>query len=420
VLQAKFPQCVEQNRGAQHTFTPHLTLGSVARNTKELQVVDFIRRYLPLRGSVGELSVLHRPDERFFVAHRVPLGQAVTTTSEQPPRRRGEVLEAVVGEFQVPCQLELFGSARYAPGFESDEVDAVLMFEAERDVEQVVVALESALGRRGVQTRRASPTLLRATGYDVQVVQLPHSAQPRPVGAWVEALPDGALRRALLGPLDADALRAALELHGRAAAFDELFPLVRRWSKARGLEGNAFGYFGGLGWAVLTAAPLLHDAHLCAHASWPLWCRWASQLEPSALVALDWSASLPGAGLRVCSPSRPFRDLGRSLTPTTQAVLLHEFAGLGDGQTFEDVQQTLGAQLVFSGGDEASLGRFQQRFLALCTALEPSVQLRPVGRVERGPTGWQVLLGVSSPPAASLVADALRALSLEAKVTASP
>lgn len=365
------------------------------------QVLGGFRQHLPLRGWLNEVVVLQRPADTFFIAHRVPFAAgtpSVSPTFKAPAR---DLLHESVNELSVPAQLECFGSARYAPAYQSHELDALCIIEANADVEQVVTSLEASLARRDVVTRRASPTLLRATGYDLQVAQLPPGRSLRPLGPWVEDLSDGALRRMLLGPLDAVALREALERHGRAEAFDELFAVVRAWSKARGLEGNAFGYFGGLGWAVLTAAPLLHDERLCAQATWKTWCAWAARLDASALVRLDLAASVTGNTLRLCSPARPFRDIARSMTSTTRSVLLREFAQLGRQQTFEDVRAQLGAHLVFSGEGEATLGRFQQRFVSLCAALEPSIELRPVGRVERTAERWQVVLGASAMPPSS-------------------
>jgi poly(A) polymerase len=454
-LLTRFPQCLEQNRGEAGAFTPHLTLGRFATAAAAAFAKREAAALLPLRFEVRELAVLERVGDELSVSHRVnfsgavargeePVAARVAASGEATRREvsgaarvaasgeaaqvaasgeaaQGEasgvvLLEALVAEAGLHgARLEPFGTTRYAPFYPSDELDAALLLDAATPVEESLRRLEAVLDSRGFTRRRASPTFLRARlgerRFDLHLASLPAPLPVQPVGAWVEGLGERELQRTLLGPLDALALRARLERHGRTEAFDALFPQVRRWAKARGLEGNAFGYFGGLGWAVLTAAPLLHDEVLCADGSWSAWSRWASRLE-DATVRVDLAAQLDGAGLRVCSPARPWRDVARALTPGTAAVLARELRRLPTDPRATDVRSELGHQLVFSGATDESLGVYQQRFLALLGQLDFLAPLRVVGRVDGEDERWVHAVGCTAPGALAQVREVLEGLGL--------
>jgi poly(A) polymerase len=414
-LVERFPQCTEQNRGPKGTFTPHLTLGRGNRDTATLLKRE-IAPALPLRWRADEIAILHRPGQVFSVHEAIPLG-AKRASAETPARaddgaiaRALHFVTSCVEGTGIAALVEPFGASRYAPRHAGDDLDVVVLVDT--DPAGFVAALEAQLGARGAAHRRVTPAFVRAVRearhYDLHVVRVPPGQPLAPVGPWVEHVADAETRRALLGPRDAQVLRAALERHGRDEAFDALFPRVRAWSRARGLEGNAFGYFSGIGWAVLTAAPLLLDAKLCVDGSWEAWRAWAQALAPDALVSVDPAATLGGEGLRLAAPARPFRDIARAMVPSTRAVLARELAAMREGDALAELRGVV----VFTGNDEASLGRYQQRFLSLLPEIEAHTRVRPVGRVERAGDGWRHVVGVDVPPARDLVARALDRLAL--------
>lgn len=111
--------------------------------------------------------------------------------------------------------------------------------------------------------------------------------------------------------------------------FDALIPEVRAWSRQHGLEGNAFGYFGGIGWAVLLAAPLCHDAELSRvnERGFPAWLEWLRTLEKDTVVSLHHAPRFGSSGFTVLSPAKPWRPITRALIPSTSAALFEAFGG---------------------------------------------------------------------------------------------
>lgn len=359
-VQAAFPLCREQNRGEGGGFTPHLTLGRGAPET--VTRLEQSARGLSLEWRVDQLAVLERPQEVFLVRERIELGSGlrvprtrpITATDELEATVRAAITECAALTNQ-PVEVERFGSRAYAPTLPGADLDLHVT------VSGSATTLADLLHQRLEGSRLVPPSVVRGERYDVVLVE--------------DTAKDEGSERLRLGVADARALRLALERHGRAEAFDAAFPLLRQWTKRRALEGNAWGYFGGLGWAVLLATPLLHDPVLCATPAaevWPAWRAWAARRTAHDDVSLEHGLRTAEV-FAIASPAEPRRDITRALIESTTRTLLEELRAQRDGDSFSF------DGLVTISGPEERAGDFQQRALAAFASAEREVG--PVLRV---------------------------------------
>ncbi len=356
-----FPWCVEQNRGDGDTFTPHLTIARIAHGDRStLTMLKQELRGVSLSWKVSRLTVLERLDDAFRVHATVGLGDGrVHATGELADPAQTELertlrsaIHATGEDLGVQLSIEPFGSRAYAPSLEGRDLDLLVTVQGSSST--VLDALEDRLPAG----RRVTRQVLRGDHFDVAAIE-----------AGAE---DEDSRRHALGVVDAKALRTALERHGRAQVFDAVLPQVRAWSRERALEGNAFGYFGGIGWAVLLAAPLLHDRELSAAGpddAFRRWQRWLAGLDRRALVSLAPSPSFEHNDFTILSPAEPHRAITRAMIASTRAVLFDAFGNRPDDVT---------AWLTVRGPADA-LGAWQQRCLSIFSVLER--ELGPVLRV---------------------------------------
>ena len=356
-----FPWCVEQNRGDGNSFTPHLTIAQLAHGDRAtLAALKQELRGVSVSWTVDAVTVLERPEDVFHVHSTVALGDGrihVGTDRSALPQTELErtlrgAIASIGDDLGVQLTVQPFGSRAYAPGLEGRDLDLLVTVEGSSST--VLDALEDRLPAG----RRISRQVLRGDHFDVVAID-------------ADAEDDDS-RRFALGVIDANALRTTLERHGRAQVFDAVLPQVRSWSRERALEGNAFGYFGGIGWAVLLAAPLLHDAELCAAGpdeAFRLWQRWLAGLDRRALVSLAPSPSFEHDDFTILSPAEPHRPITRAMIPSTRGVLFDAFANRPD-----DVHAWLTVR-----GPEDALGAWQQRCLSIFSILDRD--LGPVLRV---------------------------------------
>lgn len=356
-----FPWCVEQNRGDGNSFTPHLTIARLASGDRAtLAALKQELRGVEVSWTVGALTVLERPDDVFHVHSTVSLGDLrihVDTERPAPPQTELErtlrgAIASTGDDLGLQLTVQPFGSRAYAPGLEGRDLDLLVTVKGSSST--VLDALEDRLPAG----RRISRQVLRGDHFDVVAIE-----------ADAE---DEDSRRFALGVIDANALRSTLERHGRAQVFDAVLPQVRAWSRERALEGNAFGYFGGIGWAVLLAAPLLHDPELCTAGpddAFRLWLRWLARLDRRALISVEPSPSFEHDDFTILSPAEPHRPITRAMIPSTRAVLFDAF-----GNRPDDVHAWLTVR-----GPEDALGAWQQRCLSIFSVLDR--ELGPVLRV---------------------------------------
>ena len=183
--------------------------------------------------------------------------------------------------------------------------------------------------------------------------------------------------------------------------------MVKRWTDARAIRSNAFGYTSTFGWALLLAPPLLHDERLCAldanHAL-PAWFEWLAAIPEGADVTLDPTFEVDAAKrLRVRSPASPFRNAGRAFTGSTETVLRAEISlavkrtrGLTTSTDSLDAAAVplesdlpKGTLAEIRGSAEVR-GTYEGAFHSLLVALEKAHgdRLRPWGRVSEEGDGW--------------------------------
>ncbi len=317
-LVTAFPHCVEQNRGPDGRFTPHLTVARLPRS--DVATLTGLRRELAeltLEWTVGGIDVLERGDDAFERRATIALSTGtISAPVEAPAPPLGHLRESIseaLTMLGLHGTIEPFGSRVWGPSLESSDVD--LFVKLERGASSFL----DVLAQHHPEARRTGRSVLR--GDDFDVVALDADAE------------DEDARRLAFGPLDARVLRRRLDRHGRAEAFDTAIPLVRSWARSRGLEGNAFGYFGGLGWAVLLAAPLIDDARLCAVSpkrAFEAWCAWASSLGERSAIAIG--RQLVADEFTILAPAEPPRPITRAMIGSTRKVLLDELRHLAEGR----------------------------------------------------------------------------------------
>lgn len=316
-LVTAFPFCTEQNRGDGGAFTPHLTIARLdAGDTKTLTALKHELRALQLEWSASSLVVLERPDDTFHVHAELEFERGTVRRAQKPPAILHEpepelraVVNETLSELQLEAEIETFGSRAWAPQLAGRDLDLLVTVDGSSST--FLDALEARLP----EARRVSRQVLRGARFDVIAIE--------------RGAEDEESRRFALGVEDAKTLRATLERHGRAEIFDALIPEVRAWSRQHGLEGNAFGYFGGIGWAVLLAAPLLHDAELSkvTERGFSAWLRWLETLEEDSVVSLNHAPRFEASGFTLLSPAKPWRPITRALIPSTHAALFEAFRG---------------------------------------------------------------------------------------------
>lgn len=358
-LVAAFPFCTEQNRGDGATFTPHLTIARLdSGDTKTLTSLKHELRALQLEWAANAIVVLERPADVFHVHAEVEFVHGSVRRERLAPARPEEPepeLRAVVNEtletLQLEATVETFGSRAWAPQLAGRDLDLLVTIDGSSST------FLDSLEERLPEGRRISRRVLRGARFDVIAIE--------------RGADDEESRRFALGVEDARALRAALERHGRAAVFDTLIPEVRAWSRQHALEGNAFGYFGGIGWAVLLASPLLHDAGLCTvnARGFPAWLEWLKSLPEDALIGLHHAPRFEASGFTLLSPAKPWRPITRALIPSTRAALFEAFRGAPRApNAWLTVRGPLGQR-----------GAWLQRCLSIFSALDR--ELGPVLRV---------------------------------------
>ncbi|MDX2012569.1 MAG: RNA repair domain-containing protein [Myxococcaceae bacterium] len=383
----RWPACTEQNRGERGQFVPHLTLGAVGRHdTKALEGLRREARQLTLSWTPAEVAMLERPDDTFFVRARVAFGDGLVrrpSTGAAPmdalEQRVRAAIASAASTAGIDVSVRVFGSRAWAPTQPGTDLDLLVVCDGSPGPFLDLLAGELSGARVGRH-------LVRGDGFDVVAIHRHDD--------------DEEARRFALGADDAAVLRATLARHGRTEAFDALFPRVRQWARRRGLEGNAFGYFGGLGWAVMVASPLIHDAALCAldgEDALAAWRAWASRLDATSTVRLG-GVTREREGFTLMTPASPERPITRALIGSTERVLLNELRT----QRQDDVIAV--AAWLRVSGPLAQLGAWQQRALGLFSSLEREFGpvLRPFGGVDTTGPRFVSRLGLLTPVASQV------------------
>ncbi len=335
-----------------------------------------------------------------------------TPDRDRSPDAAARVLARVRSVADPRAMVEAFGSSVYAPAH-ADDVDVLV---TDDDPARLAAALDLTL------LPTSPPRLhgaLDGTRVDITVV----------------TGDDDLARRMRSGPRDAAMLTAQLRDHGRDDVFQAAWPHVRRFVRTRALGRNGLGWFGSFGWALLVAAPLVHDRELRevpVGAAVPAWLRWLSRLSLGARIGLDAIRQGDPEPLYVAAPAPPPRDVAR-LTRRAAAVLFAEARSaarvIGDAATDADAigrisdladDPPAGTTLAVSGTDEHTRGRYEGTARGVLRELEALGAIRSWGRFDEAADGrWQHRITVPTHRARSahqLLTDWLALNSIDASL----
>jgi poly(A) polymerase len=354
LLAQRFPGCVEQDsRGG---FTPHLTVAKLTGPDVAARVRQWQADWAPVEFTVSTVDLIsRRDDEPFAVRDSVHLGSvdrthpavaALPGWGRLPSPAHRTALHAVAdacAAVDPAGRLHVVGSVRLGVAGPATDLDLVWATTAPGALRELTGLLAGArLAGTVVPVVRAS---VGGIGVDVQRA----GADPGDPALDLAALGDADLR-AVLAVRDADALPAA------DPAFRALLGEVRAWSRARQLDGAAWGLVGGFSWAVLVAEARAH--HVTDLAGFLRHCAGHPRRPRRGERHAYWP---------VYSPTPPGINTTRSMTRSTVAVLQEALDGAGASQSHEH-------RVLLTGDVEG-------RVLGLILALEEAgARVRPYPR----------------------------------------
>jgi hypothetical protein len=307
-------------------------------------------------------------------------------TQVRPSDAAARVLERVRAAADPRATVEAFGSIIYAPAHAAD-VDVLVS-------EDDPARLAAELGLTPLPT--LPPRMsgeLEGTPVDVTVVT-----------------GDGELaQRMRSGPRDAALLAAELRAQQRDEVFQAAWPHLRRFVRARALGHNGLGWFGSFGWALLLAAPLVHDRELRAAlpgAALASWIRWLARLSLGARIGLDAIRQGGTEPLYIAAPASPPRDVARLSRHAASALFAEARSaavaigdatsdGDGDGDVIDRITDIAnappaGTTLVIAGDDDHTRGRYDGTARGLLRELEALGAIRSWGRFDLADDGsWE-------------------------------
>jgi poly(A) polymerase len=470
-LEEAFPRCDEQGKKSPSGFTPHLTVGQLPRGTTpgtpSRHALLGGAPWTPLAFTVGELVLIsRRGDGPFEPRVAVPLGggrpqrlgptgaggaAGATATGDQGRSARASLaasIEAACGRWMraagLPAEgpaIRWLGSHRLGVDDEQSDLDGLCVGPTSLQRAELFAALTAELQRAGLHDRARTVTsavapvlrlLALGTRVDITHAALPASTPLEGLRAASLGPLDEDSRRAVEGYLDSEALAALADAGG--APFRAGLRAVRRWARARAIYSNAFGYLGGVSWAIMFAS--------CFHEATE-----AERADERALLARFFSTfagwnhdtpiALPGAPgprvrtddagrpppMRVLTPGPRARNSARNVTRGTLAVLRSELErasklacrrGGGRGTTttpgslfspLDPLRSSPAALSVAletrtSGDLDACWGWLEGRALWLVLALEalPALATRPHAPAHPAPTATKAscAIGLSS------------------------
>ncbi|MCB9707015.1 MAG: DUF504 domain-containing protein [Myxococcales bacterium] len=469
-VEALFPGCREQRERGDDGYTPHLTIARVSGD--EATIAAIVER---VRGRLGAgvwtVDAVHlirrRGAEPFAVRHSLSLGTDSKGPLATPPpgarwaspthRVAAEALAAACAESLTgPLRVHLVGSARLGVAAEDGDLDLVCVHADPAATDEAHARIVAALDRRGLGGARsvvgggilALRGELDGVAFDLLFARVPAvlvERDPRALSAETLEGLDEASRRALLGCVDADAL---IHMVGAAAEpFRGALARIRAWSRARGLEGGAWGLLGGYTWAILVAwatrGIVLRDmsSRTCDFDGTTPWvlvrhffetfAAWSSGAPLVADAPPPEGVSGRAAPWPIFTPTAPAFNSARGLLPTTLALIEEELRRgreiVSDGRDeaaalaelcAPPVAETRSLELVVRAADRRALaaarGLVDGRALALLRALEAAgAALRPRGWVRDGEADARALVGLRGGDPAAIwraVDDALAGL----------
>jgi len=340
-LEALFPTCREQSRHG--SYLPHLTLGKFdsledARRCK----AELTASWSPIIFVVNELQLISRlaTGGPFAVRARMPLGSCLNGQD-------CSLLETL--EAAGNCRAFAVGSAALLGSERPASSDFDVLLVSGRNRAAVFADLENALRPRRSRRAQGKFPILEMELHGVQLdIMHARSERWQHPATWpcIECAEGGTASGALQ---DALALRTALlqerGIHG-LHLFQRALSKLRRWTKARHIDGNSMGFLGGWSWGLLLADTLLHlpsdiagqveadpaDSLVLAmqrrFATWP----WP---EPVCVAGAAAAAAEVHAGelMPILSPCEPFVNTARNVTVSNLAAMTAELRGAAAGET---------------------------------------------------------------------------------------
>ncbi|MFO0556667.1 MAG: poly(A) polymerase [Polyangiales bacterium] len=345
-------------------WTPHVT---VARGPLGDDRVARLERALEgaFDGARVPLSALHwlckssgnamRPIARYS------LGRGAHAQRERAVATVDAAISAMLGEGEGPS---VFAIGSHAMGAADDESDLDLLAlvpswcEPSLFFDEAARALSRARGVENVQViDGATVAIVRCevegVSVDLQRAARPARVEPRGPGHYDERELDAIdpdSRRAVLAAVDARVLREVVERAGAEHTFSTLVRRVKRWARARQIAGQAYGWMGGLAYAVLAAWSATQGPSDDEEAAFArLIARLSSWGGESAIALRTVSGSWVRSGrdvLPVLAPASPARNVTRSMTPATrthfrdEVARAHALIAKGEGErVFDPVER---------------------------------------------------------------------------------
>ncbi len=337
-LGAGFPACREQSERDATGYTPHLTVAKLRGDEATIAAtIERLRPRVPTDAwTVDAVHLISRREvEPFAIRRSVSLGGVETLAAPpsggawpSPLHRQvaSTIAAACVDALGSKIRVHLVGSARLGVAAADADLDLVCVHADPSD--DALAAVAAALAP--VTTRAVRGGGLRALRGELAGIELDLLFAHAPIDREPDELElldlDEASRRALLGCVDADAL---VRLAGPATdAFRGALVLVRRWTRARALEGGAWGLLGGYTWAILVAVATRDAA---ASDAWTVIRRFFATFAvwPAGRPVCSGPSPTPGTEARrapwpIYTPTPPVFNSARGLTPSTHALLRRE------------------------------------------------------------------------------------------------
>ncbi|MCB9762662.1 MAG: DUF504 domain-containing protein [Alphaproteobacteria bacterium] len=356
-------------------FAPHLTLGQLRGRDQEdvAAIAQALEAQLgAVRFTVDRLALLARgPDTPFAVDRALPLEGRPTQLGDlglwapHPVPPLPELPDAAIPGL---VRVEVVGSRRLGLG--GGDVDLLLLLRPDADPDAALAALVRAQpGRWRLATGRTTVarSLDEAHPIDVTAARLPEGA------GWPlsrEDLLQAPDARALAALTDADAVLGRAAIRGGVGLLRCTLRGLRRWARARQLHGDAWGFLGGLSWALLVVDAMGAEPR---------------PGHPEA-VARQVFTRLAEGGLHIPAPTPPHADTARNTGPSTARALAEEARralALADEDRWEALRHPFslqGAAIEVRG--EALPGRA----IGLVRALDgvPGLTVRPCPRPAAG------------------------------------
>jgi len=354
-LAEAFPGCRDHERHG--GFTPHLSVGQ-ARGVEAARALaaSLQASWTPISFEASAVTLLARGAETPFEPRwRVPVGgvaereggdlaSALRQLGEgaDPARsaRRAAVIAAVIAAVNPPeGTTHVLGSRALGVDGPTSDLDLLTVLPAGRGRDDFFASAAAALARAGsageVRAVRDALVPVLSGVIDGESVDLACATLPAGVDglaalttSQLEAMA-GPDRRGALGVLDLWAVQRAVSEERRSAFTDALRGL-RAWAAARDIDAGAWGFVGGLGWAVVAARAASDCAPDASAGAMLERCFELMVARDDARpFTLDGSAAPPegDAPLQLLTPTAPRSNIARRSTRATAAVLDEELVG---------------------------------------------------------------------------------------------